>query len=348
MGQQQDDVHGLYISARYMRGLIEYVRDQGATIAPVLDALGLTEEKLHEPDSQVPHALQDRAFEVAEQVTGDPNVGLHAGESANVTYFGVVGQLALTCRTGAELLDLQVRYQSLIGNGVRSTRTRTPNEVLLEFDLARSAPSRHSLEYTLAAQTTLARFLAGPGFVAKRWTFTHAEPAHSEEQRRVFGCPVLYDCQHTRVHFPVAIETLPLGGSDPGVREALEAAARRRLELLRERFQHKDSELARCQQYIADRLSSGAPSVEETAAALETSVRTLQRRLELHGLNYRDVTELARKRTAERLIADPTLSLLDVALLVGFSDQSAFNRAFRRWFNTTPGELRAMRLSEPR
>jgi len=162
--------------------------------------------------------------------------------------------------------------------------------------------------------------------------------------RRVFGCPVRYGCEKVRARFPLRVHELELSGGDPGARAALEVAARQRLEALQVQMQHADRDVARAQQYVADRLSGGAPSVEQTAAAMDTSVRTLQRRLKEHGLSYRDVVEQARREVAEKLMADPSLSLLDVALLVGFSDQSAFNRAFRRWFHTTPSELREQRL----
>lgn len=340
----EHDPSSLYLSARYLRGLVDHVRATGADALPVIEAMGLTEDELREPDRRILHALQDDAFAMAERVTGDSNVGLHAGTSMHVVHFGIVGQLAMTCHTGGELLDLQVRYQGLIGNGVRSTYVRTDREIVLEFDIARFGPSRHSLEYTLAAQVTLARLLAGPEFVLTRFEFQYPEPPQPHEQVRVFGCPVRYGCQKTSAHFPLRVHDLVLSGGDPGARAALEIAARQRLDALQVQMQHVDRDVARAQQYVADRLSTGAPSVEQTAAAMDTSVRTLQRRLKEHGLSYRDVVEQARREVAEKLMADASLSLLDVALLVGFADQSAFNRAFRRWFQATPSELREQRL----
>lgn len=332
---------GLYMSARYLRGLVDYVRARNVPVSPVLEALGLSDEQLRSPDVHIPHALQDRAFAAAEQITGDNNVGLHAGAAANVLHFGVVGQLAMTCRTGGELLDLQVRYQSLIGNGVRSACKRLPHKITLELNIERALASRHAIEYTLAAQLSLARMLAGPTFRPTEIKLSHARPTHADEQERVFGCPVAYDCAQPCVEFPIAVETLVLAGSEPEVRQALESAARRRFEVLQAQLQQEDDEIRKCQLFIIDKLSNGAPTVEEAANALKTSVRTLQRRLEAHGVSYRDVVDGARQQLAERLIADETLSLLDVAFLTGFSEQSSFTRAFRRWFQRTPREMRA-------
>lgn len=344
-GGDQDGESGLYMSARYLRSVIAYVRSRHAPIEPVLEALGMDESELSQPDAFIPHWVQDRVFAAAEEVTGDSNVGLHAGEQIHMMNFGIVGQLALCSRTGRDLIDTHMRHQGLIGNGMRATCARTPSEISIEYTLARRAPSRHSLEYTLAAQITLARTLAGPQFAATLFEFSYPEPPQTDAQRRVFGCPVRYDAPRICAHLPISVETLSLAGGEPGVREALEQAARQRLDSLRVLLDHADSEVERFQQYVADRLSNGPPSVEETARAMALSVRSLQRRLGTHGLSYRDLVELARRRVVERLMADSSLSLLDIALLVGFSDQSAFNRAFRRWFGTTPSQQRTRQVA---
>lgn len=332
----------LYISTRYLRGLLDYVRSKDAPLEPVLRAMQLSENELRDPDRHIPHALQDRIFAAAEAATRDVNVGLHAGETTHIMHFGIVGQLAMTCNDGRDLLDLGVRYQGLIGNGVRSSYSVLGEEVVLEFQTLRATPhSRHSIEYTLAAQMTLARLLAGPDFRPNRLELDYDASPEAEEVERVFRCPLLYPCPNIRVLFPATVLPLKLLAGDSDLRPPLEFEARRRLDALRVPMRHDDPEIARLKQYVADRLSSGTPTVEQAAEAMGTFVRTLQRRLEVHGLSYRDVVDLVRRDVAERLMGDPSLSLLDVALLLGFSHQSAFNRAFRRWFQVAPRELRA-------
>jgi AraC-like DNA-binding protein len=337
-GELSEDV---YIVAGYLRGLVEYVRARGGSVAPLFVALGLSEEELRDPDRRIPHAIQDKVFEAAAKETGDANVGLHAGETTHLIHFGIIGQLALTCRTGSDLLGLHARYQGLIGNGVRSESESTNGELVLHFRTARE-PSRmrHALEYTLSAQITLARLLAGEAFSPRRIDFVHEEPDDSSEQCRVFGCPVSYSQNEVRVYLPAHVLSLPLPGGTSAVRPALEAEARKRLDALRVAVSHEDAEIARAKQFVADSLGGGGPSIEETAHATGTSPRTLQRRLEQHGLKFRDIVDQARRDVAAQHIEDDSLSLLDVALLLGFSEQSAFSRAFRRWFGVTPRDFR--------
>jgi AraC-like DNA-binding protein len=170
---------------------------------------------------------------------------------------------------------------------------------------------------------------------------TYAEPADCGEQQRVLACPVRYGCEHERLYFPVSALDLPLVIGDSGSRTALEIEARRRLDATRISLSDQDPILSELKRFVSDRLRDGPPSVEDAATATGISVRTLQRRLETHGSSYRDVVDVVRREMAERYVREATLSQVDIAFLLGFSDQSSFHRAFRRWFATTPGDYRA-------
>lgn len=331
----------LYMSGRYLQGLIEYVKRMGANPAPVLEALACSEEQLREPDHLVLHTRQDAAFAAAEAVARDAHVGLHAGAASQLTQFGIVGQLALTCRTGAELIDLGIRHQGLIGNGIRSSCARVPGAVRLRYELQRPTLPRHVLMYTLAAQMSLARMLVGPKLGLQHVSLSYAAPPEAAQEEAFFECPVRYGAEHVEILAPAEFDRIELVRCEPGVREALEVAARSWLQSLQERVPSGDDPIVQCKRHIMEGLCSDAHGIEQVAARMHVSVRTLQRRLDEHGTSFRELVEVARREATERLMENPKLSLLDIALLVGFSEQSAFNRAARRWFDMTPSEYRA-------
>ena len=91
---------------------------------------------------------------------------------------------------------------------------------------------------------------------------------------------------------------------------------------------------------IADVLTDGIPSLAQVASDLGMSARTLQRRLSDQGLTFQALVDQARRETAERFLADTRYSSAEVAFLTGFSEQSAFTRAFKRWAGQTPGTYR--------
>jgi AraC-like DNA-binding protein len=328
----------------YLRGLFAYVRSRGAPVEPVLEVVGLSEEALRDPDQRVAEDIQDEMFRVAERVTGDTNVGLHAGEMTHVVHFGLIGLLAMTCRTVRELVDLHSRFQGLIATGVSVRYVPRGEELVGEVSFTRSARfTRHTLEYNTASHLTIARLVAGFPFSPGRMDVPYPEPADCSEQDRVFGCKVRYGAEHLEFYFPLALLDAPLIGGDSAPRATLEVEARRRLEALARPPVDESQEIAGLKQIFVDGLRKGTPSIDDAAARLGLSVRKLQRRLEKHGSSYRDVLDATRREMAERYIQDETLSQTDVCFLLGFADQSAFHRAFRRWFDTTPGEYRAQR-----
>jgi AraC-like DNA-binding protein len=94
-------------------------------------------------------------------------------------------------------------------------------------------------------------------------------------------------------------------------------------------------------QVLCRLLPQGEPKREAVAQALLLSERTLQRRLQEEGTSYQQLLDDTRRELAEQYLAQPNLPLLEIAYLLGFADPSNFFRAFRRWFDATPGEYRA-------
>ena len=91
---------------------------------------------------------------------------------------------------------------------------------------------------------------------------------------------------------------------------------------------------------IVQSLHQGEPTLPIVAGHLALSSRTLQRRLQERGLVFQEILENTRRELAIRYLQDKNLSLTDIALLLGYSEQSAFNRAFKRWYNETPKSYR--------
>ena len=329
----------------YLRGLFDYLRAREARLGPILERMGLAEDQLRAPEIRVDHALQDEIFALAESLTGDPDVGLHAGETTHLMHFGILGQLAMTCRSVRDLIDLHGRFQRLISTGARISYREQGDQVIGEAIFAENArPTRHTIEYTLASHTTLARLLTGAPMILSRLEVTYARPTVSSEQERLFACPTTYLCERERFFLPAALLDLPLVMGDSESRRVLESEARRRLDAISSSSETEDPELTEVRKLIRDRLHQGAPDVRTAARALGMSVRTLQRRLEQHGLSYRELLDDIRREGVERYLGDTSLSQVDVAALLGYADQSTFHRAFRRWFAMTPGEYRSQHM----
>lgn len=263
---------------------------------------------------------------------------LRFATTTRLEHLGVLGFAIQTAPTVLEALERVEQFQSLTSNSGYS-------EVSHERDEVRIAWERHTRrldlgvrvanEIVIAQQLVLARQLGLRG--PRRVTFRHRAPADEQAHTRFFRCPVTWGAPQDAALWPREWLARPLPLADVGLNRFIgEQAARR----LRER-PPEDGGLDSIRREIDRRLPSAAASMEQIAPALGHSPRSLRRFLRAAGTTFRALVDDVRRHRAEALLEPGTLSLSEVALLLGFSELSAFSRAHRRWFK---GTARARRV----
>ncbi|MGD9571425.1 MAG: AraC family transcriptional regulator ligand-binding domain-containing protein [Thermoleophilia bacterium] len=200
--------------------------------------------------------------------------------------------------------------------------------------------ARLANECALAAVVSVMRQVAvaptGPELV----TFRHAAPATTSPHRAFFGCPVLFGTSADALRLGVDALATPARLADEG----LSSFVLGHLDEMRDR-QAGRSVAARVHGAVVDALPDGPPPASQVARRLGMSARTLQRRLADDGDTFQALADRARRDAAEALLAGGDHSLAEVAFLTGFSDQSAFQRAFKRWTGSTPAAFREARVA---
>ncbi|MDD9893889.1 MAG: AraC family transcriptional regulator [Gammaproteobacteria bacterium] len=334
----------LYVALGYLRPMFDYLIQQGRDIQPLLDELGIEESQLSDPDILLDDSNSNEVFELVERLTGDPNVGFNMGRSMQVAHLGVLGMLVISCDTVLDAFELVIRYQDLLGNGGKVTHREEGDEVIIGFDPhpARGEPyCRHNDEFCFAGWVNIGKMIGGAGYKPNRVRLAHEPPADASEQEAFFGCPVEYNADCNAIHVAAHFGQIKLFGGNPQLKGVLEAQAKQRLQALQGAQTDADPVIAKTKQFIADAMAYGIPSVDDAAEQFHTSARTLQRQLEAAGKGYKELVDEVRADLASKYMQDAELSLLDVALMLGFSEQSSFQRAFKRWFDQTPGQYRA-------
>jgi AraC-like DNA-binding protein len=139
--------------------------------------------------------------------------------------------------------------------------------------------------------------------------------------------------------FSMAKASKPLSGSDPQLVALHEGVIERYLASL-----DRGDILGRARVEIIDQLPSGDLTEDSLAGALDTTKRTLHRRLQEHGESFRSLLAGVRKSLVMGYLSDADLTLTEIAFLLGYSDASSFSRAFRRWFGKSPSAARAQLL----
>lgn len=194
-------------------------------------------------------------------------------------------------------------------------------------------------EYTFAALIGRAHHCAGGAWSPLRVEFSSDAPDDTREHVRIMRAPVRFGCAEARIVFSLEAWSAPVASNEPLLLSVLEDHARR---LLAELPAGEDL-AARVRDAIAPSLPEGEVTASAVARRLAMSERTLQRRLREHGASFGQLLDDTRLRVAKAHLADPSLSLAEVAWLVGFADQSTFSRAFKRWSGKPPGAWRAQR-----
>jgi AraC-like DNA-binding protein len=167
-------------------------------------------------------------------------------------------------------------------------------------------------------------------------TFQHAGPPSIAEHTRLLGSVVRFDQVENAVVYPVSALATGMLSADPSLLEVFEGDARRRLEQL----ESHGAVSGRVQAIVAARLKGEVPSLATVASELAMSERSVQRSLTEEFTSYREIVDAVRKDLALSHLSQPGRSATDVAFLLGFSEPSAFTRAFRRWTGSSPSQFK--------
>jgi AraC-like DNA-binding protein len=335
------------ISTQLARKVVGAALALGAEPAGLLAAAGLTPELLADAEGTLPLEVFLTLFDEAARRSGDDAFGLHVAELSRRQPDNPLALAVHSSATLGEAYRRAARYVHLI-NDTLEIRLEIEAEGEGEGDRCRlshhqHAPIgrvRHGVELSLAMFFLVGKQTAGPGFGVERVSFRHARPASDAEHVRLFEAPVDFAQPHDALHFPASHLDLPLVSASP---RAVRHLDRLLDELLASRPERSGlAEQVRAA--LAADLRSG-PSLDDVAARLGTTPRSLQRRLRAEGSSFLDLLDELRRELSQRYLAEAELSLAEVAFALGFAEQSAFQRAFRRWMGTTPAEWRRARAA---
>lgn len=322
------------VPSSYVRLLFDYLEQRGIDASALLGEL--PPQVGHDGLGRYPIARWRAHLVRAAEHLGDPQLGLHLGQTITPGHFGPLGYVLLACGNLGAAVERFQRYQRLLYD-VSPMRTSLEGDTfVLAWGVERGRPGPLADECAITALVQFARDLSGLPAPPLAVDFVNPMPADVRPYEAYFGCPVRFEQTLTRVVFPLVYLSQPLRQPDPVLVGMLE----RQVEAVLAALPSLNDVEAAVRRQIAQLVREGEPSLERVAETLRLSPRTLHRRLQDSGLNFRALLEDTRRLLAEGYLRDRRLTLADVALLLGFSEQSAFNRAFKRWTGNTPRRWR--------
>lgn len=335
------------VAVSYVRLLADYAGWHGLPVAVLLQEAGLAAGALDDVDVRLLFRDYARMMEHAVQGLSDPNLGLHLGQQMRIGHLGAYGVMMASCSTVADMVPRMVRYAALMHEACRDEIEERGGEWILHWRSnlpGNVSPGRQHVEQNFASMVAMHAWATGKETAPLWVSFRHPQPDDVRELEAFFSCPLRFDTSEDSIAYPMQALETPLLQANLPVRQAMETLSERQLKKLGLR---SDPEWLRvCRNAIADALSQGTPELNSIAAVAGVPGWKLRRLLAEHGLNFRVLVDDVRRDLAKRYVADPALSLVDVAFLLGFSEQSAFQRAFRRWTGEAPGRLRRSMLAD--
>ena len=305
--------------------------------APLFAKSGLDIEELSVAGARYPWQRMQSLWKLCVEATGDPCFGLYVGRRIRPTSFHALGYSWLASQTLHGSLNRFCRYYHVI--------TTAPLQIDLEeradtyifsgsLGDSRLRAQDASTDALLASVLQLCRAATDSSFSPTAAALQRADCGHIDEYIKFFNAPVTFDAEQNALFFDKASLDAPLPGDNSELAKANDKVAEHYLESLDPR-----KVASEVRELLVTLLPSGHSNQELIAQRLNRSVSTLQRQLHGEGTNYQAIRDETRQVLAEEYVADHKLSLSQIAYMLGFSDQSNFSRAFKRWTGRTPRDF---------
>jgi AraC-like DNA-binding protein len=321
----------------------DVLRGLGADPAAVLKTAGLSLELFDSPDNRISHATRSRLFSRCVAMTGCRHFGLLVGEQAGLPSLGLVGLLAKYSPDVGSALRSLVRFFHLHNPAATIELAVDGGRSTLSYDAERldGESSDQVGDGVVAVMLNIMRGLCGDDWVPIEARFAHRSPQDVGAYRRLLRAPVRFDAERYAIVFATRWLSWPLAEVD---RDLLRLLQQRIDEL---ELRHADDFPSQVRGVLRSALLTDSAGAEHVAALFSMHARTMHRRLANSGTGFRELVEEVRFSIARQMLEDSARPVGGIADLLGYTDPSAFTRAFRRWSGVTPAHWRRSLRTEP-
>ncbi|MCZ4297623.1 AraC family transcriptional regulator [Henriciella marina] len=329
---------GATVSAGYTKALLDLAVSRGADRAQLLSAAGLNARELEQSEARVPFERFKRLMREGKRLSGDPALALHFGTDIRFNVLSIVGLICFAAPTMDEAFRQMNRYGRLVieveGVG-REDRFVVEEQGGRTYIVDKRANPNSFPELT---ESTLGRFICGfsrifptvPLYLSAE--VTHTRPDYGDLYEELLGVPVQFGRERNTMEIDPAYFTMTISNSPGYVFGILSEQA----EALLKRLEASDTVASEVERRMMADLHTGNISMKTIALQMGVSRQTLYRQLKQEGTSFDELLDQLRHRLAIDYLEGEKVSVNETAYLVGFSDPSAFSRAFKRWTGQRP------------
>ncbi|MCP8466298.1 AraC family transcriptional regulator [Pseudomonas sp. ZM23] len=316
----------------------ELLSEEGASLREHLAPHRVDPEVVGNFDRKLSYRSLAQIFEGSAHAVRMPELGMELAARQGSSLLGPLQHLAHSAPTVGDGLVSVLRYMHIYSPSIHYRLERRPNRALLYFDnvLPRTEEIPQIVEKSVLQGKLLISELLGASFRPRTVLLRHQPQAAPEVYRRYFGCQVLFGQDHNALSLPPETLLRSCVQHDP----ALHAITRFYLEA----SSKAENDLqAKVEQHIQALLPRSRCNLQQVARSFGLHPRTLQRRLAGDGIDFEGYLEQIRRRQAEQMLCNTSLSVSQIARELGYCHTASFCRAHLRWFDMPPLELRRLR-----
>lgn len=326
-----------------IRTIFQTATSFGAAFDTLCQMSGISPEEISDSENMVEWEKAALIWVPLLKLSGDPLIGLRVGMGVDKLLHGMVGFLIQSSNNIGHALQLLCQYGHMVSPMVAykytvnevATLEVTQNKMWL---MKYPEPARHANDFLFAATMNTFHALAGRRIVPLRIELAY-EMREISEYRKFFGCEILFNKDANRIIT-----------SKESVLTAIRTRDQSMFDLFNSIVADKQSLLAtnsmaeNVKHVLFMQFKGRIPTIEEAATALNTSARNLQRKLLQENTSFRDIAGTVRKEIALQLMQNPAIKISEVSDILGYSDLTAFRKAFKSWTNATPRSMRKGRV----
>ena len=340
---QPHSSHPVLVRARALTGFADLVEAHQGDVNALLASVDLRPEILQTPESTLPLAVFVELLDRSATALGVDDLGLQLAGRQDISVLGPIALIARNAGSVRDMIEAVGRHLPYHTPGARFTPAPDDRagfmQLRYELTLPPGAPRRQGIELSYAVAIDFLRMLSpAPTDDWQIW-FRHADGLSSAQYRHRFGCPVQLGQDADALIVPAALLDTPVHHGNP---ELLRMGERFVSNVMR-RFPLDIA--AQVESLVLQQLATRQCTLPQIAQQLGLHGRTLQRRLAAQAVSFEDITDKVRKTRAQEYLPLASIPLLQVASLLGYSEQSSFSRACLRWFGQPPEQVRKQALS---
>lgn len=325
------------VSVTVLSQMFLYLKSLDVDVDDFLLSISVDPQIVKSPDSRIPVETYLTIQEAAAEYTHDPCFGLHMGEYAEAGSWSILGYLMMNCATLGEAMEKSGRYSRIIGNLIEAKGHLGLNKVKLVFNTPPHAPkmSRHCFESTFSSLLRMVRSLTGKHLNPLEVTLIYPQPKSTIEYERIFSCPVLFGQKENSMTVDLKVGKTPILMANPDLMEYFEKFAQDFIKDL----EHQRKYSREAAKIVLSNLDDESLTIQKVAKQMAISVRTLQNRLEEEGTVFSELLKEIREKLARKYLKEG-YTVEQITYMLGFSEPSAFRKAFKKWSGVTPREFR--------